>query len=702
MATIKATLRLYDGMARPLRAISSALDAVISGFETVQRTSANAIDVSNLRSAREELSKVQTAFDDIESEISQADAAQKQFNADVRNGGGAAGNLKSKLAGLAATIGLAAGIKKMFDLSDEMTSTTARLNMMNDGLQTTDQLQKMIFASAQRSRGSYQDTAEAVSKMGILARDAFSSNAEAIVFVEQLNKQFAIAGTSQEGIKAAMLQLTQAMGSGVLRGEELNSVFEQAPTIIQTIADYLDVPIGQIRGIAEEGQLSADIVKNAMLSAADDTNARFEDMPMTIGQAWQSIKNQALMAFQPILIKISEIVNSDKFQEFADNIISAISIIASAAVFAFEALTNIAGVIYENWSWIGPIIWGVVGAVVAYNAVSLITSSILAIQALKAKIKAAADMMQTGSTFAATVAQHGLNAALLACPITWIIILIIALIAIIYAVVGAINHFAGTSVSATGIICGAFMVAFAFIGNILVAAWNLVVDVFVLIYNLVAEVANFIGNVFTDPIGSICRLFFGLADTVLGILQALASAIDVIFGSNLAGSVQGWRDSLSGWVDETFGKGDEIMEKMNADDLKLGRFEYGAAWDMGYNFGQGIDDKLSNLLNFGGLEEDDPYGLGGSLGGIYDNTGSTAGNTASMADSMEMSEEDLKYLRDIAERDAINRFTTAEIKIDMGGVNNNVSSNTDLDGMISYLEDNLYNAMATAAEGVHN
>lgn len=702
MATIKATLRLYDGMARPLRAISSALDAVISGFETVQRTSANAIDVSNLRSAREELSKVQTAFDDIESEICQADAAQKQFNADVRNGGGAAGNLKSKLAGLAATIGLAAGIKKMFDLSDEMTSTTARLNMMNDGLQTTDQLQKMIFASAQRSRGSYQDTAEAVSKMGILARDAFSSNAEAIVFVEQLNKQFAIAGTSQEGIKAAMLQLTQAMGSGVLRGEELNSVFEQAPTIIQTIADYLDVPIGQIRGIAEEGQLSADIVKNAMLSAADDTNARFEDMPMTIGQAWQSIKNQALMAFQPILIKISEIVNSDKFQEFADNIISAISIIASAAVFAFEALTNIAGVIYENWSWIGPIIWGVVGAVVAYNAVSLITSSILAIQALKAKIKAAADMMQTGSTFAATVAQHGLNAALLACPITWIIILIIALIAIIYAVVGAINHFAGTSVSATGIICGAFMVAFAFIGNILVAAWNLVVDVFVLIYNLVAEVANFIGNVFTDPIGSICRLFFGLADTVLGILQALASAIDVIFGSNLAGSVQGWRDSLSGWVDETFGKGDEIMEKMNADDLKLGRFEYGAAWDMGYNFGQGIDDKLSNLLNFGGLEEDDPYGLGGSLGGIYDNTGSTAGNTASMADSMEMSEEDLKYLRDIAERDAINRFTTAEIKIDMGGVNNNVSSNTDLDGMISYLEDNLYNAMATAAEGVHN
>lgn len=702
MATIKATLRLYDGMARPLRAISSALDAVISGFETVQRASANAIDVSNLRSAREELSKARTAFDDIESEISQADAAQKQFNSDVRNGGGAAGNLKSKLAGLAATIGLAAGIKKMFDLSDEMTSTTARLNMMNDGLQTTDQLQKMIFASAQRSRGSYQDTAEAVSKMGILARDAFSSNAEAVVFVEQLNKQFAIAGTSQEGIKAAMLQLTQAMGSGVLRGEELNSVFEQAPTIIQTIADYLDVPIGQIRGIAEEGQLSADIVKNAMLSAADDTNARFEDMPMTIGQAWQSIKNQALMAFQPILIKISEIVNSDKFQEFADNIISAISIIASAAVFAFEALTNIAGVIYENWSWIGPIIWGVVGAVVAYNAVSLITSSILAIQALKAKIKAAADMMQTGSTFAATVAQHGLNAALLACPITWIIILIIALIAIIYAVVGAINHFAGTSVSATGIICGAFMVAFAFIGNILVAAWNLVVDVFVLIYNLVAEVANFIGNVFTDPIGSICRLFFGLADTVLGILQALASAIDVIFGSNLAGSVQGWRDSLSGWVDETFGKGDEIMEKMNADDLKLGRFEYGAAWDMGYNFGQGIDDKLSNLLNFGGLEEDDPYGLGGSLGGIYDNTGSTAGNTASMADSMEMSEEDLKYLRDIAERDAINRFTTAEIKIDMGGVNNNVSSNTDLDGMISYLEDNLYNAMATAAEGVHN
>ena len=196
------------------------------------------------------------------------------------------------------------------------------------------------------------------------------------------------------------------------------------------------------------------------------------------------------------------------------------------------------------------------------------------------------------------------------------------------------NKFAGTSVSATGIICGAFMVALAFIGNIFVALWNLVVDVFVLIYNLVATVANFIGNVFTDPIGAVCRLFFDLADTVLGILQALASAIDAIFGSNLAGSVQGWRDSLGGWVDETFGKGDEVMAKMNADDMKLGRFEYGAAWDAGYSFGEGIDESIANF---------DPSSLfDTNVPGASDYA--DLSNYGAIKDSMDITEEDLKLI----------------------------------------------------------
>lgn len=311
----------------------------------------------------------------------------------------------------------------------------------------------------------------------------------------------------------------------------------------------------------------------------------------------------------------------------------------------------------------------------------------------------------TGATMADTAAQWGLNAALYACPIVWIIILIIALIALFYAAVAAVNKFAGTSVSATGIICGAFMVALAFIGNIFVALWNLVVDVFVLIYNLVAEVANFIGNVFTDPINAVCRLFFGLADTVLGILQALASAIDAIFGSNLAGSVQGWRDSLGGWVDETFGKGDEVMAKMNADDMKLGRFEYGAAWDAGYSFGEGIDESIANfdpssLFDTNVPGAGDYADLSNYGAGLAGDVGDIAGNTGAIKDSMDITEEDLKYLRDIAEQEAINRFTTAEINIE-APITNQISKDVDLDGVVDGLTGAVNEAVDIIAEGVH-
>ena len=573
----------------------------------------------------------------------------------------------------------------------------------------------MIYLSAERARGSYQATADAVSKLGLMAGDAFGSSQEIIAFMEQVNKQFTIAGTEAAGVDAAMLQLTQAMASGVLRGEELNSIFEQAPTIIQTIADYLDVPIGSIREMAAEGQITADIVKSAMFAAADETNAKFESMPKTFSQIWTSFQNTALMAFQPVLQRMNEIANSEAFQTFVNNAIEGLSMVAGIALEIFDLLVGVAGVVADNWSWLSPIIYGVAATLAVYYGWLLLTkgaemamAAVHGIVAVAKGIMAAATMLVTGATWAETTAQYGLNAAMYACPIVWIIILIIALIALFYAAVAAVNKFAGTSVSATGIICGAFMVALAFIGNIFVALWNLVVDVFVLIYNLVATVANFIGNVFTDPIGAICRLFFDLADTVLGILQALASAIDAIFGSNLAGSVQGWRDSLGGWVDDTFGKGEEVMAKMNADDMKLGRFEYGEAWDAGYSFGEGIDQSIANFdpsslfdTNVPGADDYANLGSYGSgIGGIGSGVDDIAGNTGKIADSMDITEEDLKYLRDIAEQEAVNRFTTAEITIEQTN-HNTVSGKMDLDGIVSGLTDAANEAVDKIAEGVH-
>lgn len=694
-----------------LEQLREQLDQAVQEQQNLNR----AVDNMDVEAANQAYLRLSQTVGNTERYIRDNVDEQGRFNREIEEGTNEANSLMQTIKGAVAAYATIQTLSAALNLSDQLTTTTARMNLMNDGLQTTQDLQNMIYLSAERARGSYQATADAVSKLGLMAGDAFGSSQEIIAFMEQINKQFTIAGTEAAGVDAAMLQLTQAMASGVLRGEELNSIFEQAPTIIQSIADYLDVPIGSIREMAAEGQITADIVKAAMFAAADETNAKFESMPKTFSQVWTSFQNTALMAFQPVLQRMNEIANSEAFQTFVNNAIEGLSMVAGVALEIFDLLVGVAGLVAENWSWLSPIIYGVAAALAVYygwqlavNAISAISKGIHIAMAVAQMIHAAATGALTAATAAEIAAQNGLNAALYACPIVWIIVLIIALIALFYAAVAAVNKFAGTSVSATGIICGAFMVALAFIGNIFVALWNLVVDVFVLIYNLVATVANFIGNVFTDPIGAVCRLFFDLADTVLGILQALASAIDAIFGSDLAGSVQGWRDSLGGWVDDTFGKGDEVMAKMNANDMKLGRFEYGEAWNAGYSFGEGIDQSIANFdpsslfdTNVPGADDYANLGnYGSGIGGIGSGVDDIAGNTGKIADSMDITEEDLKYLRDIAEQEAVNRFTTAEITIEQTN-HNTVSGKMDLDGIVSGLTDAANEAVDKIAEGVH-
>lgn len=705
MATIRTAVQLYDGVSSPLKSMAKALDICIESFESMQTASNNSVNVSRLQEARREMQTASGQIESIEDNIRRASDQQKQFNETIRNGSNAASDLKSKFTGLVATIGTVVGLNKVFDLSDEMTQTTARLNMMNDGLQTTEELQQMIFASAQASRGSYQATADAVAKMGIMAKDAFSSNAELVAFTEQLNKQFTIAGTSQEGISAAMLQLTQAMGSGVLRGEELNSVFEQAPTIIQTIADYLDVPIGSIRSMAQEGQLSAEVVKNALLAASDETNKKFESMPKTIGQVWQSIKNQALMAFQPILSKISEIVNSDKFNNLTTGVISAITTIASVALVAFNALASVAGFVYDNWSWIEPIIWAVIAAFVAYNTVSLITNGILAAQALAEGVKAAADALQTGTTFAATAAQYGFNAALLACPITWIVIGILAIIAAIIMVCQWIAKTTGVANSFFGVITGGINVAIQAVKNAALVVANIALG----IWNALSACCTNIGIAFQNVITNVQSWFYNLLSTALTVVSGICAALNKLpfvefdysgitakadeyaaKASEAAGNTKEYES-----ISDAFSKGFNTYDTF-ADGWASDAFKAGASW------GDGITDKVSSFFSGGDsiTSSLDAFELGNTLDGITNNTGDTAGNTAKVADSMDTLEDSLEYLVDIAEREAINRFTTAEISVEMKN-ENHINSELDIDGVVEALGNKVYETMLVSAEGVH-
>ena len=714
MATIRTAIALYDGVTAPLKSMHKAMNIVLNSFEAMQRASGNSVDTSAIREAREELARAGAAFDSIEENIRNAGNQQDRFNRRIRDGTTAADGLLNKLKGIAATVGGLAATKKIVGISDNLASTRARLNLLVDDGGSVDELEQKIMASAQRSRAAYFDTASAVAKLGLNAGAAFDNDMDQVIaFMEQVNKQFVIGGATAQEQSNAMIQLTQAMAAGALRGEELNSILDEAPGIARAIEQYMGVAEGSIKQYAEQGLVTAEVVKNAMFDVAKTTNDSFNSMPMTWAQIWTSMQNKALSIFNPILTKINELANSELVGKITDGIVNGLAAIATIANVILDLMINVASVVVDNWSWLSPIILGVAAALGVYygrlllvKGAELASAAVSGVVAVAKGIMAAATMLVTGATWAQVTAQYGLNAAMYACPIVWIIILIIALVALFYAAVAAVNHFAGTSVSATGIICGAFMAALAFIGNIFVALWNLVVDVFVMIYNLVATVANFIGNVFNDPVAAVARLFFDLADTVLSVLQALASAIDTIFGSNLSGSVQGWRDSLGGWVDSTFGKGEEVMEKLNAEDLHLGRFEYGAAFDMGYEFGQGVEDTVGGLFDFSAMDSMgaadglDAFNLGNTLDGIYGNTGDTAGNTAAMSEALDIAEEDLAYMRDIAEREAINRFTTAEIKVEQHN-ENHISKDTDLDGIMDAWANDFAEKLDVSEEGVH-
>lgn len=322
-----------------------------------------AISNMDVSEARREYQRLNETINNAQRNIRENINAQNRFNNSIRDGTNSANGLMGTLKKLFGIYVSIQGAKQIIGLSDQMTQSTARLNMIVDDKGSVDALKDKIFAVAQDSRADYMQTMDLVGKLGLQAGKAFNSNDELLSFADQLNKQFAIAGTDTQGIEAATLQLTQALGSGVLRGEEFNSVFEQAPNIIQTIADYLGKDIGEMRDLAAEGKLTADIVKNALFYLAEATNTKFAEMPMTFSQIWTSIKNNAVVAFEPILNKLSEVANSEGFQALVNGIINGLSIIGEYLSYVFDFVCSIASFFSENWSTIGPIIEAIAIAV---------------------------------------------------------------------------------------------------------------------------------------------------------------------------------------------------------------------------------------------------------------------------------------------------------------------------------------------------
>ena len=652
MAGISTAINIADRMSGPIFSIINAMDLMIDTMSSVDTATSQGFDAAKIDETRRALDLANAEMQEIYNGIHRNTQEQQEFNNTVRQGTNAVDSMADKITGMVSAYVGIQSVGKLVGLSDEYTQTTARLNMINDGLQSTADLQDKIFASAQNSRAAYLQTADVVAKLALRAGSVWESNEETIAFAETLNKAFVVAGASQEEMNSASLQLTQALGSGVLRGEELNAVFEAAPNIIQTIADYLGVSIGEIREMASEGQITADVVKNAMLSSAEEIDTQFQSMPMTWEQVWTGAMNQLLYASQPLL----QFIN----------------------------------LLAQNWSTLEPIVLGVAAAVGLYVIALGAYKAVTAASAAAGAVHAASMAMQSGVTFAATAAQYGFNAALLACPLTWIVLIIIAVIAAIYALVAAFNKATGSSISATGLIAGAFAVLAARVMN------NTVIP----LQNMFAMFANFIGNLFNDPVAAVKVLFYDMAQTVIGYILNMANAIEEIINR-----IPGVQVDITSGLDNFYSQIEDASQKVKDESgwveyvQKMDFIDYSDAANAGYEFGQGIEDKIGGF--FGG----DLNGMGIDTGAFGTDMSDVPGGVNDIAqntkDSVDISDEELRYLHDLAEQDVINRFTTAEIKVDMVN-NNNVSSQMDLDGIVDYVATGVYNAMEQAAEGVHS
>lgn len=756
MATIRTTIMVNDMMSQQFRAMNMAMTSVIGSFQSLQSATGNAVDTSSLEAAQRELQQIESQLNQVgqgiqqagsgpnslnqqmnqlgngiqqastaqrslnnqinqtQQGIQQANIAQQHLNQSIRVGGNVAAGLLGTLGGIVGMYAIIQGIGEAVNLSDEYTNTAARLEMMNDGLQTTAELQQMIYESAQRSYSAYSDTADIVAKLGTNAAEAFNTNKEAVAFAELLNKQFSIAGTSTEEMNSALLQLTQALGSGVLRGEELNAVFESAPNIIRTISDYLGVSIGEIREMASEGQITADVVKMAMFAAADDINAKFASMPLTWSQLWISFKREAMWAFQDVLAEINNIANSERLLSFFEDIKLSLHVLAQVTLSTIQILASIGGFIYDNWAIIGPIVLGVAGVLLVF------AGSMIAVQV---------------ATWLATAAVWAWNAAMAANPVVWVIAAIVILISLFYLLIGVINQVTGTSISATGIIAGAFMFLAAHIYNQVAFIWN-----------VFAAFWEFFVNVAQHPIYSVKKLFYNLANSVLDQMIAMTSGWDsfatafvnaILWAVNEAIKAWNWfvdllPSDIASKVGLEKGSGFSYTTSFTSDlgNMKKGldnwlgdapadyweapKMEFQnlrGAWDTGYNFGSDVLGSMGFDLGTEGLKTgfDDllkgmdagPGGLGGLQDAVEKGNGAgrdTAGNTKKMADSVDLLADDLKYLKDLAEREAINRYTTGSIKIDVKN-DNHINNDMDLDGIIDKFAERLEEAVDTVAEG---
>lgn len=639
MAGVSTQFSIQDRMTSRLNSIASQTERLNSAFMTA--------DVLSDRVGSADFSSLVNGVNSIAESLDNMNRRQEEAAQKTRKTKSEFQKLIDTVRNLAVVHFAQTTGRQILELADSMTTTRARLDLMNDGLQTTAELQDMIMKSANRSRAAYSTTADAVAKMGIMAGDAFSSNEELIAFSELINKQFTIAGTSAAGIDAAMLQLTQAMSSGVLRGEELNSVVEQAPTIIQTIADYLGVPIGKIREMAAEGQITSTIVKNAMLASADEINAKFAAMPMTFSQVWTIAKNIALEAFTPVL-----------------------TLIGQGAQW-----------IYDNWSMIAPVFWGLAAAALGY-AVAL--------------------GIQTAATWIANGAAQAFFTTLLTNPLFWIALAIGVVVAAIYRWVQSVGGLKVAWLICINAVLTAwdwvkigFMTGVYFVMNL----WNRLQLAF---YTASVNIQNFMGDMKAGVLTILQNMVNGAIDIINGFINTLNKipgvSIDAIEKVTFGTTAQMENDAAKqARAADLAAYQDQINSQIAERDSALSAMKAEARAATAQREAEIAAAKAESAAAGNGSTEPDWSAYANTDPGDIGNV-DRVGSVGSIDEDVNIADEDLKFLRDVAEMRYVQNFVTLTPTV---AVDAKISEKVDVDEVVDKIERRLETEFEAAAEGVY-
>ena len=656
MATIASSLALKDKFTNTINRAVQGTNRLLKAMDAV---GASKLDINLQRQLKVARDAVQATEKELEKLV------QKMERAD-----NASSRMMTGIKGMIASLAAGFTVKFVVEQTDLYANNQARLGLINDGLQTQAELQQKIYAAAQRSRGEYNAMVDSVAKLGLLAGDAFGSNNEMIAFTEQLNKAFTISGATTEQRNAAMLQLTQAMAAGKLQGDEYVSIMENAPMVIDAISKYTGKTRGELKALSSEGYITADIIKNALFAASDDINTKFEQMPKTFGSVWTQIANFSTMKFGGLMERINGFLNSSTGAAMVSGITAGITLIADGITWVIDLVQRGGDFVAQNWGIIQPVLMGITAALLFWGA-TLIPGMIAKLWAMAPALWAQVPPVMAQA--AAWLAVH------------WPILAV----GIAIAGVGLIlNHFGITADQVIGFVVGLFY-------GLGAAVWNVVA----LMVNPFIMFAEFISNVFNHPLYSAKKLFVDFANGVLDVLADLASAIDWVFGSNLADAVTGWQAGLTDWLGE-MPEGYKVLDKM--EHLDIGDFGK-KGYTAGSDFANGIKSGAAGL--FGGVfGNDDPFGIGGiGTTGDFASTMKApdigkVGEVGKISSDVNIAEEDLQLMKDVAEMRYVQNFVTLTPTVAM---NAQVSERVDIDELTGRVADALIEEVAAGAEGIY-